>query len=161
EGTQVASVSLVIVAPIVLIVGLVLMFGSGKLASLNKYLPRFVRNRLASSVVNHAPGLESQASVWARPAPAGATLRLVLVAFSLGLSGVQVVAGFAVSSPAGGLPGTPGGLGVTEVGLALILAAYGVPGTRTAVPIIVFRVISYWVPAALGFLAGGTTFLKS
>lgn len=31
----------------------------------------------------------------------------------------------------------------------------------TAVAIIVFRVISYWIPAALGFLAGGTTFLKS
>lgn len=161
EGTQVASVSLVIVAPIVLIVGLVLMFGSGKLASLNKYLPRFVRNRLASSVVNHAPGLESQAYVWARLALEGVTLWLVLEAFSLDINGFQVMASFAVSSLAGGLPGTPGGLGVTEVGLALILAAYGIPGTRTAVPIIVFRMISYWVPAALGFLAGGTTFLKS
>src|SRR5690606_26464699 len=39
EGAQVASVSLVIVAPIVLIVGLVRMFGSGKLVSLSKGLP--------------------------------------------------------------------------------------------------------------------------
>lgn len=161
EGTEVASVSLVVIAPFVLIAGVALMFGSGKLASLNKYLPRFARERLASSVVDHAPGLQSQAFVWARLAMEALSLWLVLEAFSLDINGFQVMASFAVASLAGGLPGTPGGLGVTEVGLALILAAYGIPPGRTAVPIIVFRVISYWVPAALGFLAGGTTFLKS
>ncbi|HEX6945805.1 MAG TPA: lysylphosphatidylglycerol synthase transmembrane domain-containing protein [Acidimicrobiia bacterium] len=161
EGSQIASVSLVFVAPFVLIAGIALMFGSGKLASLNRYLPRILRERLASSVVNHAPGLESQAYIWTRLALEGVSLWLVLEAFSLDINGFQVMASFAVSSLAGGLPGTPGGLGVTEVGLALILAAYGIPAAMTAVAIIVFRVISYWIPAALGFLAGGTTFLKS
>ena len=137
------------------------MFGSGKLASLNRYLPRFARERLAGSVVNHAPGLQSQAYIWARLALEGAALWLVLEAFALDINGFQVMASFAVSSLAGGLPGTPGGLGVTEVGLSLILYAYGAPSAITAVPIIIFRVISYWIPAALGFLAGGTTFLKS
>jgi uncharacterized membrane protein YbhN (UPF0104 family) len=47
------------------------------------------------------------------------------------------------------------------VGLALILAAYGIPAAITAVPILVYRVVSYWLPAALSFLAGGTTFLRS
>lgn len=161
EGTQIASVSLVFVAPFVLVAGIALMFGSGRLASLNRYLPRFLRERLASSVVNHPPKLESQLYVWTRLALEGVALWLVLEAFALDINGFQVMASFAVSSLAGGLPGTPGGLGTTEIGLALILAAYGVPAARTAVPIIVFRVISYWLPAALGFLAGGTTFLRS
>lgn len=161
EGAQIASVSLVVIAPFVLVAGVALMFGSGKLASLNKHLPRFARERLAGSVVNHPPGLQSQAYIWARLGLEAASLWLVLEAFALDINGFQVMASFAVSSLAGGLPGTPGGLGVTEVGLALILAAYGVPSQVTAVPIIIFRVISYWIPAALGFLAGGTTFLKS
>lgn len=161
EGTQIASVSLVVIAPFVLIAGLALMFGSGKLATLNRYLPGFVRSRLAPSVVDHPPKLKSQVFIWARLGLEAMALWLVLEAFALDINGFQVMASFAVASLAGGLPGTPGGLGVTEVGLALILAAYGVPAAVTAVPILIFRVISYWLPAALGFLAGGTTFLRS
>lgn len=161
EGTQIASVSLVFIAPFVLIAGLVLMFGSGKLATLTRYLPKVLRSRLSPSAVNHPPKLESQLYVWARLSLEAGALWLVLEAFTLDVTGFQVMASFAVASLAGGLPGTPGGLGLTEVGFALILAAYGVPAAVTAVPILVFRVISYWLPAALGFLAGGTTFLRS
>jgi uncharacterized membrane protein YbhN (UPF0104 family) len=161
QDTRISTVSLVVIAPFVLIAGIALMFGSGKLATLNRYLPRFARERLKHSMVNHAPGWETQAYIWARLALECLCLWLALYAFSIQINGFQVMASFAVSSLAGGLPGTPGGLGVTEVGLALILAAYGIPPSQTAVAIIVFRVISYWVPAALSFLAGGTTFLKS
>lgn len=161
EGTQIASVSLVFIAPFVLVAGLVLMFGSGRLATLNRYLPPFVRSRLASSAVNHFPKLESQLYIWARLSLEATALWLVLEAFAVDINGFQAMAGFAVASLAGGLPGTPGGLGVTEIGFALIFAAYGTPAAVTAVPILVFRVISYWIPAALGFLAGGTTFLRS
>jgi hypothetical protein len=45
--------------------------------------------------------------------------------------------------------------------LALILASYGFPASTTLAPIIVYRVVSYWLPAGLSFLAGGSTFLKS
>jgi len=161
ESAQIASVSLVVLAPFVLLVGLLLMFGSGRLQTLNKYLPRFVRTWLEGSVANHAPKLESQAYIWARLTLEAGALWLVLEAFGIGVNGFQVMAAFAVASLAGGLPGTPGGLGITEVGLALILAAYGIPAAITAVPILVFRIISYWLPAALSFLAGGTTFLRS
>jgi uncharacterized membrane protein YbhN (UPF0104 family) len=137
------------------------MFGSGRLQSLSRFLPRFIRTRLEGSVIDHPPGLESQAYLWVRLLLEAAALWLVLEAFGVPVTGFQVIATFAVASIAGGLPGTPGGLGVTEVGLALILAAYGVPASTTAVPILVFRVVSYWLPAALSLLAGGTTFLRS
>lgn len=161
ESAQIASISLFVLAPFVLGIGLLLMFGSGKLGTLSKYLPDKLRIKLEESMVDHLPALESQAYIWARLVLEAAALWLVLTAFGLDVNGFQVAAAFGVASLAGGLPGTPGGLGVTEIGLAFILAAYGIPGATAAVPILVFRVVSYWLPAALGFLAGGSTFLTS
>ena len=161
ESAQVASISLFVLAPFVLAVGLVLMFGSGKLGTLSKYLPENLRVKLEKSMVDHLPDLESQAYIWTRLLLEGAALWLVLTAFGIDVNGFQVAAAFGVASLAGGLPGTPGGLGIIEVGLAFILAAYGIPGATAAVPILIYRVVSYWLPAALGFLAGGSIFLIS
>lgn len=161
ESAQIASISLFVLAPFVLGSGLLLMFGSGKLGTLSKYLPEKLRAKLEASTVDHLPDLESQTYIWARLVLEGSALWLVLTAFGLDVNGFQVAAAFGVGSLAGGLPGTPGGLGVTEIGLAFILAAYGIPGATAAVPILIYRVVSYWLPAALGFLAGGSTFLTS
>lgn len=161
DGAQIASVSLTIAAPFVLVAGLGLMFGSGRLGSITKYLPRFIREKLEETTIDHLPGWESQVYIWARLLLEASALWLVLYAFGLDVGGFQVMAAFGAASLFGGLPGTPGGLGTTEFGLAVILAAYGIPASTAAVPILVFRVISYWLPAALGFIAGGSTFLRS
>ena len=161
ESAQIASISLFVLAPFVLIAGLVLMFGTGKLGTLSRFLPRFVREKIETSLIDHLPDLESQLYIWTRLILEAGALWLVLTAFGIEVTAFQVLAAFAVSQLVGGLPGTPGGLGVTEVSLAFILAAYGIPAATTAVPILVFRVISYWLPAGLGFLAGGSTFLRS
>lgn len=161
ERLQIGSVSLVVLAPFVLGAGLVVMFGSGKLGTINKYLPQFLRKRLEESMVNHAPGLESQVYIWGRLALEAAALWLVLIAFGIEVDAFQAIAAFGGSQIVGGLPGTPGGLGVTETTLAVILAAYGFPVTTTIAPVFIFRIVSYWLPAALGFLAGGSTFLTS
>ncbi|MDX1467730.1 MAG: flippase-like domain-containing protein [Acidimicrobiia bacterium] len=155
------SISLVILAPVVLGIGLILMFGSGRLGTISNYLPRFVRDKVKDSMVNHFPKLESQLYVWARIGLEAAALYLVLLAFGIRVDGFQVMAAFGGSALIGGLPGTPGGAGITELGLAGILAAYGFPAATTVVPILVFRVVSYWLPAGLGFWAGGSTFLRS
>jgi uncharacterized membrane protein YbhN (UPF0104 family) len=155
------SISLVIVAPFVLLAGLLLMFGSGKLGSLSRFLPKFVRRKIEDSMVDHLPGWESQLYTWARLFLEAAAMWIVLFAFGIEINALQVMAAFGASQLIGGLPGTPGGLGVTEFGLAAVLAAYGFPASTTAVPILVFRVVSYWLPAALGFAAGGSTFLRS
>ncbi len=155
------SVSLLIVAPFVLVIGLALMFGSGRLATISKYLPRFIRGRIEDSVVDHLPGWESQIYLWARLVCEAGALWLVLTAFGIEVNALQVMAAFGGSALIGGLPGSPGGAVITELGLAGILAAYGLPVGTTVVPILVFRIVSYWLPAALGFLAGGSTFLGS
>lgn len=163
EATEIGgvSISLVILAPFVLVLGLLVMFGSGRLGSLSKYLPKFIRSKIESSMTNHLPGWESQLYIWGRLLLEAAALWIVLYAFGIEVNAVQVLAAFGGSQLIGGLPGTPGGLGVTEASLVAILAAYGFPAATTFVPTLVFRVVSYWLPAALGFIAGGSTFLRS
>lgn len=161
EGAQIASISLTVLAPIGLVVGIALMFGSGMLGTISRFLPRFLRERLESSVVNHLPGLESQFYIWSRLGLEAAALGIVLNAFGIEVGIFQTATAFGVGSLVGGLPGTPGGMGVTEAGLVLILEAYGFAAGVTLAPILVFRLVSYWVPAALGFMAGGMTFIRS
>lgn len=161
DRLAVGSVSLVVLAPFVFVAGVAVMFGSGKLGTISKYLPEFLRRRLQESMVNHLPGLQTQLLVWARVALEASALWLVLLAFGIDVTGFQALAAFGASAIVGGLPGMPGGLGVTEGTLAVILAAYGLPVSSTIAPVLVFRVVSYWLPAGLGFLAGGSTFLAS
>ncbi len=160
-SAQVFGIGLIVLAPIVLLAGVMLMFGSGRLQSLNKYLPKFVRDRLASSVIDHPPTLQTQFYLWSRLILEVAAMWFVFHAFQIDLGPFQAMAVFAASALFGGLPGTPGGLGITEFGLALMLGAYGFRAADAAVAILIYRVISYWLPAATGFLAGGTTFLRS
>jgi uncharacterized membrane protein YbhN (UPF0104 family) len=157
----IASVSLTVVAAFAFVGGLLLMFGSGKLGSLNQYLPNFLSKRLQPSMVNHMPGRQTQVYIWLRLILEAGALGLVLFAFGIEINPIEVVAAFGFASLVGGLPGTPGGLGVVEAGLVFILSAYGFNPGVTVAPVLVFRIVSYWLPAALGFLAGGATFLKS
>jgi uncharacterized membrane protein YbhN (UPF0104 family) len=161
QSAQIFSVSLVVLAPFVLVAGLILMFGSGKLGSLSRILPKGLKKRLDSSVIDHLPGPESQTYLWARVFLEAAALGLVLVAFGIDVNVFQIAAAFGVSQLAGGLPGTPGGMGITEAGLVFILSAYGFPAATTVAPVLIFRIVSYWLPAALSFFAGGMTFLGS
>lgn len=155
------STSLFVVAPIVLIIGGLLMFGSGRLGSIVRVLPQFIKKKIQSSMINHRAGWESQAYIWGRLALEAAALWLVMRGFGIDLTVFETMAVFAASQLIGGLPGTPGGLGVTEFGMGVIMAAYGFPAASTVAPILVYRVVSYWLPAGLSFLAGGSTFLVS
>ncbi len=161
ESAQIASISLFVLAPFVLVAGLAVMFGSGKLGTLSRFLPRFAREKVEQSMTDHFPGWESQIYIWTRLVLEAGALGIVLFAFGIEVNALQVMAAFGVSQLAGGLPGTPGGMGVVEGTLAFILAAYGFPVATTIAPVLVFRVVSLWLPAGLGFLAGGSTFLRS
>jgi len=155
------KLSLFVLSPFIFVLGVVLMFGSGKLGTLSKYLPRFVREKVKDAVIDHLPGWESQFYIWARLFLEAGALWLVMFAFGIDLDAFQVIAAFGASALAGGLPGPPGGVVVVEGTLGLILVAYGVPAAAAVAPVLMFRVISYWLPSGLGLLAGGTTFLSS
>jgi len=67
----------------------------------------------------------------------------------------------AVSQVAAGIPGTPGGIGFAEAGLLGSLAFFGVDPALAVAPVLVFRVVHYWLPAGAGLVAGTSSFLKS
>jgi uncharacterized membrane protein YbhN (UPF0104 family) len=161
EAVPVLSTSLFVIAPIVLIIGIAAMFGSGKLGSITKHLPRWIREKIEDSTIDHFPGWESQIYIWTRLLLETAAFYFVMVAFGIDITVMEAIAVSSASQIIGGLPGMPGGLGVTEGAIALLLAAYGYPASSTVAPILVYRIVSYWLPAALSFLAGGSTFLRS
>ena len=150
-----------ILAGILIVTGGVLMFGTGWLGSVSKRLPARFRDLLGHTAANHPPDLVSQGWLWGRLALEAAALFLVMEAFGISLTPTQAISAFGVSQLAGGLPGTPGGIGFTEAGLVGALAAFGYPAGATVGPIIVYRVVSYWIPALAGLVAGGTAFLRA
>jgi uncharacterized protein (TIRG00374 family) len=109
---------------------------------------------------SHIPDLPSQLWLWTRLVLETLALFLVMEAFDLHLTPMQAAASFGISQLAGGLPGTPGGIGFTEAGLVGALAAFAYPPELTLAPVLVFRVVSYWIPFVSGLVAGGSAFLR-
>lgn len=144
---------------IVMVVGVVVLFGSTRLASLARMLPSRLRARVEPALSNEPVDARTLALVAGRIVCEAATLGLVLAAFGLHLKPSETIAAFGAAQIIGGLPGTPGGLGVTEAGLVGGLAIFGVPAAMALGPVLVFRVVSYWIPAAAGVVVGGLSFL--
>jgi uncharacterized membrane protein YbhN (UPF0104 family) len=149
-----------VIGIIALAIGLVLMFGTRWIGLLSSRLPGRLREMLGPPTDSHIPDIRSQGWLWGRLALEATSLFLVMEAFDLHLTPMQTVAAFGISQLAGGLPGTPGGIGFTEFGLVGALAAFGYGPELTLAPVLVFRVVSYWIPLVAGFVAGGSAFLK-
>ena len=149
-----------VVGIIALLIGLALMFGTRWIGLLSNRLPDRLRNMLGPPTESHIPDLKSQLWLWTRLVLETLALFLVMEAFDLHLTPMQAAASFGISQLAGGLPGTPGGIGFTEAGLVGALAAFAYPPEVTLAPVLVFRVVSYWIPFVSGFVAGGSAFLK-
>lgn len=49
------------------------------------------------------------------------------------------------------LPLAPGGLGLVEGGLAVVLVAYGAPAVPTVAAVLVYRLVAYWLAVAIGW----------
>lgn len=90
---------------------------------------------LANWLLDYLALLAALTAVGARPDPA-----LVLLAY-------------AASMVLGMIPLTPGGLGFVEAGLTGTLAIAGVSGAEAIVAILAYRLVSYWLPMPVGFVA--------
>jgi uncharacterized membrane protein YbhN (UPF0104 family) len=64
-----------------------------------------------------------------------------------------LVVGFMIGSAASNAIPTPAGVGATETALVLVLIAAGVPTAQAVEVVIIFRVITFWLPAVAGLLA--------
>lgn len=149
-----------VIGVITLIIGLLLMFGTRWIVLLAHRLPAKFRDMLGPPAESHIPDVRSQGWLWSRLLLEALALYLVMQAFGLHLTPFQTFAAFGISQLAGGLPGTPGGIGFTEAGLVGALAAVGYGAELTLAPTLVFRIVSYWLPALAGLVAGGSNFLK-
>ncbi|MDT4912970.1 MAG: hypothetical protein QOC66_2098 [Pseudonocardiales bacterium] len=61
--------------------------------------------------------------------------------------------GYMIGAAAGSAVPTPAGIGSTETALVAILIAAQVPASHAVEDVLVFRVLTFWLPAALGVLA--------
>jgi uncharacterized protein (TIRG00374 family) len=51
------------------------------------------------------------------------------------------------------IPITPGGLGFVEAGLTSLLTLAGIPAADALLATLAYRIVSFWLPLALGPLA--------
>jgi glycerol-3-phosphate acyltransferase PlsY len=149
-----------LVALLLVIIGAALVGLSVRLRALIRLAPRRFRSRLDRALVDHRLTGRSWLLLTGRVLMEATTLGLTLVAFGVSIKPSQTVAAFGLSQLVGGLPGTPGGLGTAEAGLLAALAYFGIPAAVGAAPVIAFRVVSYWLPALGGVMAGGTSLIR-
>jgi uncharacterized protein (TIRG00374 family) len=80
-----------------------------------------------------------------------AALWVVFAAFGHRLDVGILMVGYGVMASISALPElTPGWLGVMEASLALTYAALGVPEGTAVVAVLIYRIVSYWLPVAAG-----------
>ena len=80
-------------------------------------------------------------------------LLCVLAALDVRPEPALVLLAFAAASLLGMIPLTPGGLGFVEAGLAGLLVLAGVSAGDAAVATLAYRLLSFWLPLPVGFVA--------
>jgi uncharacterized protein (TIRG00374 family) len=66
-----------------------------------------------------------------------------------------VLLAYGVAQVAGSLPVVPGGIGIIEGSLAIILISYGASRPSALAAAIVYRVVSFWLCLAVGWISAG------
>jgi len=77
-------------------------------------------------------------------------LRYALLAAGVHAEFTVILAGYGVPLLLGRASFIPGGIAVTEVAMAAVLSGLGIPGAAAVVAVLVYRLISFWIPALTG-----------
>ncbi|HUZ44965.1 MAG TPA: YbhN family protein [Acidimicrobiales bacterium] len=72
-----------------------------------------------------------------------------------------ILLAYGAAQLASNLPITPGGLGVVEGSLTIGLVAYGGAEASTVAAVLVYRVLSFWLPLLIGWAVAGVLALKA
>lgn len=81
------------------------------------------------------------------------SLWFCVLAMHISLPFIAILITFSFGMALGAATPTPGGLGGVEAGLAAGLVAYGVDSAAALAAVLVYRLISYWLPLAVGAMA--------
>ncbi len=66
-----------------------------------------------------------------------------------------VLVAYALAQVAANLPITPGGIGIVEGTLSLLLVAYGMPTGTAVAAVLLYRIISFWIFVPIGWATAG------
>ncbi len=77
----------------------------------------------------------------------------VFLSFGFHIGWGMLIFSYCISTVLGIISAVPGGMGVTEGSMALILTGMGVPGALALTATLVFRLFSYWVWIPVGFFS--------
>lgn len=66
-----------------------------------------------------------------------------------------VLVAYAIAQVAENLPITPGGIGIVEGTLSLLLIAYGMPTGTAVAAVLLYRIISFWIFVPIGWAVAG------
>lgn len=132
----------------------VLLAASLSLPAIRAQLTRFIAN-LAVSVKKERPSKLLSALALAAALTITYTVLLYVSARAIGvqLSLEQVFIVFSFGMLAGTATPTPGGLVGVEAGLFTGFTLYGAPDTQAGAAILIFRLVSYWLPLIPGVFA--------
>jgi len=140
--------------------GALLLSGPRWMRSITRRLPERLRRLIGPTAVDRRVTLREVGLLVLRLGTEAGSMLLALSAFGVHLSPVRGFVAYGVAHLVGGLPGSPGGLGVIEAGLVGILALFGISPSVSLGPILVYRVIAYWIPAGVGIFAGAHTWMS-
>ncbi|MDB5175966.1 MAG: integral rane protein-like protein [Candidatus Saccharibacteria bacterium] len=80
-------------------------------------------------------------------------LQLALLAVGGSLSIFATLAIFTLGAAASGVAPTPGGVGAVEAGLVAGFVGYGISAPLALAAAVIYRLVSFWIPFAVGSLA--------
>src|SRR4051794_1063821 len=83
-----------------------------------------------------------------------ACLAMAYLAVGVAIPWRGVLLAYGAAQLAANLPVTPGGLGVVEGSMTIALVAYGGAEASTVAAVLLYRLVSFWLPIPLGYLAG-------
>jgi putative heme transporter len=72
-----------------------------------------------------------------------------------------VLLAYGVAQVAGSFPVVPGGLGIVEGSLAVVLVAYGAGRVPAVSAALAFRLVNFWLAIAVGWLSAGVIACRS
>ncbi len=154
------EVSVVTIGVAGVVTGGLLLAGPRWMGSLTRRLPDRLRRLIGPTAVDRRVTMVEVGLLVLRLGTEAGSMMLALRAFGIELTPDRALVVYGVAHLVGGLPGSPGGLGVVEAGLAGVLALLGVSPSVSLGPILVYRVIAYWIPAGVGVFAGAHTWMS-
>ncbi|MDH3499085.1 MAG: flippase-like domain-containing protein [Acidimicrobiia bacterium] len=135
--------------------GLFILIGSRWLGAAISRLPERLRRHFGPTGDVGRITPREIALIVARIVLEATVLWAALRAFGIDLTPSQAMVAFGVSTVVGGLPASPGGIGLVEGGLVGVLAGLRFPTGLVVAPVLVYRIIDYWLAAGVGILAAG------